>query len=466
MSSLTKSLSKYILFSYHKNHQEVILKVYNYLINENLPVLIDIQDGINKNIYDNMDGMIESISGLICFLSPMYESSKRCQLEIQFAKTEGIPIIACRLLPNWKPSGWLNKIIYNLSIIDLQDLHQKNFHNKIKKLEDKIIWLLDNGKNSPIMSYSSNDMLLIDRSLVLEDSYMESINENLDLNYLKKQPINYRALPSNCRLYLSNLMVCNNEYILINGNNHLHLFDKNLKLIRSNQTIKINETNLRDLIWCSNSNNFIILTRKQIYFLNPITCKLSIIENIKLTNGQEEFISCSCSDDKFFLITCQLNSNTFFFHEFNLPTFRFLRKLIIRDFMGTSLYIQNGFFNKYDIQQIVSIRYFQQRIAIIMEINSHWFIYIFNLYEKFYFLKEIPLDNKSRMIILNSINQWILFKDYLANSFIQINLNQNKEFIDYSKGFIDFGGQIFSAALLGTSNLVFIINNTLVLYKI
>ncbi len=51
MASLSNSSSKYVVFSYHKNHQEFVLKIYYYLKNENLPVWIDIQDGINKDIY-------------------------------------------------------------------------------------------------------------------------------------------------------------------------------------------------------------------------------------------------------------------------------------------------------------------------------------------------------------------------------------------------------------------------------
>lgn len=51
MTSLSNSTSKYIVFSYPKNHQELVLKIYHHLKNENLPVWIDIQDGINNNIY-------------------------------------------------------------------------------------------------------------------------------------------------------------------------------------------------------------------------------------------------------------------------------------------------------------------------------------------------------------------------------------------------------------------------------
>jgi hypothetical protein len=322
--------------------------------------------------------------------------------------------------------------------------------------------------------FSIKYKIFVDRSILLDDSKMFNLVEKGNLTCLKKKPLKYRLLPKNCRFNLSNLMICNNEYILINGNNHLHLFDRNLKLIRSNNDIKIYENDLKDLSWCSYSNSFIILTKKRVYLMNPLTSRLSIIENVKLKEQREEFISCSCSEEKLFLITCQLNSNSFYLEEYNLPTFRFLKKFPILDFIGTSLVIQNGVFNKYNIQQINSIRYYQKKIAIIMQISLEWFIYIFNLNEQPTFLTKIPLVEKSRITILNPINQWIIFKDYLSNSFIQTSMdfqnknetNQHDGFSEYARGFIDFDGKLRSVGLFGTSNLVLLIENALVLYRL
>jgi len=54
-------------------------------------------------------------------MTPMYQSSKQCQHEAQLIKSEGIPIIGIRLLPNWKPSGWLSKFrfFFYFKIINL-----------------------------------------------------------------------------------------------------------------------------------------------------------------------------------------------------------------------------------------------------------------------------------------------------------------------------------------------------------
>lgn len=52
MTSLSNSSSsKYIVFSYNKKHEELVLKIYYYLKKENYPVWINIQDGINNDIY-------------------------------------------------------------------------------------------------------------------------------------------------------------------------------------------------------------------------------------------------------------------------------------------------------------------------------------------------------------------------------------------------------------------------------
>jgi hypothetical protein len=43
--------SKFVVFSYDKNQQGFVLKIYDYLKRENLPVWIDIHDQIDKDIY-------------------------------------------------------------------------------------------------------------------------------------------------------------------------------------------------------------------------------------------------------------------------------------------------------------------------------------------------------------------------------------------------------------------------------
>ncbi|CAF3336156.1 unnamed protein product, partial [Rotaria sp. Silwood2] len=207
---------------------------------------------------------------------------------------ERIPIIACRLLPNWKPSGWLNKVTSDQLTIDLHGINQRNFKDKMNKLREKIISVLENKSNSQISFY---------------------------------------------------------------------------------------------------------------YFVDQ-----SSIESIKLKDHREEFLSCSCSKDKIFIIKCQFNSNTYYLEEYYLSTFRFIRKFQILDLIGigTSIIIQNRFYNQ--------------------------FYYLSNSFIK-------------------------MFID------IEFNLKIN-QYNNYSNGFMDFNGNIRNVALLGTSNLVFLIDNAFIIYQL
>ncbi|CAF3386490.1 unnamed protein product [Rotaria sp. Silwood2] len=78
-------------------------------------------------MYQRLDDIVENIGIFVCFMTPINQVSKECQEQVKFAKTKRIPIIACRLLPDWKSSGWLNKITNNQLLIDLHGINQKKF---------------------------------------------------------------------------------------------------------------------------------------------------------------------------------------------------------------------------------------------------------------------------------------------------------------------------------------------------
>jgi len=61
-----------------------------------------------------VNGIVENISAVICFMTPMYQASKHSQQEVELVKNEGIPLIGVHLLPNWKPSGWLSEFFFEL----------------------------------------------------------------------------------------------------------------------------------------------------------------------------------------------------------------------------------------------------------------------------------------------------------------------------------------------------------------
>ena len=131
MTSMSDSPSKCVAFSYHKHYQALVLKIYHRLKARRLPVWIDCQDGIHGQVYRKyeiamcknrsfstrscFDGffsrkdIVENFNIFVCFITPLYQSCKTFQRQVELAESEGIPIMTCRLLPNWKPSGWLSR---------------------------------------------------------------------------------------------------------------------------------------------------------------------------------------------------------------------------------------------------------------------------------------------------------------------------------------------------------------------
>ncbi|CAM4840723.1 unnamed protein product [Rotaria magnacalcarata] len=62
-------------------------------------------------INHGMGEAVENSSVICCFMTPEYENSKNCQLELKRAQDLGKRIIACMVGDKndrkWKPSGWL-----------------------------------------------------------------------------------------------------------------------------------------------------------------------------------------------------------------------------------------------------------------------------------------------------------------------------------------------------------------------
>lgn len=291
--------------------------------------------------------------------------------------------------------------------------------------------------------------------------------ENLNLNYSKKKAIQYVNLPFE---HCSSLMICNDEYILLHANQTFHLFDKNFKLIRSNKTSKINENDLKDLNWCDDLNSFIILTRKDVYLVNPLTIQLNLIDNFKIKSFREEYISCSYFNERFYLIKYQYDTKFYSLEHYQFPSFRFQNKFSIVNLIKKNFSVQNGFSNEHFIEEILSMKHFQNRLLILMKISFQWFIFVFDLFDQPIYSTRILVDEKYRLIVLNPLNQLILYNESLSNSFLRISISckhdQQLYFEDLSKGFIDFHGKLRSIALCGLTNLILLVDHALLLYKL
>ncbi|CAF3579670.1 unnamed protein product, partial [Rotaria socialis] len=132
---------KRVMLSYNHKSKSIVKLVYNTLLAENIPVWFDEKD-MDDNIYDSMGEAVENASAICCFMTPEYENSTNCQLELKRGQDLGKRIIACMVGDKndrkWKPSGWLGLIIAGLTYINFRDDSDSNIRLRAGELIDRI----------------------------------------------------------------------------------------------------------------------------------------------------------------------------------------------------------------------------------------------------------------------------------------------------------------------------------------
>ena len=104
-------------------------------------------------------------------------------------------------------------------------------------------------------------------------------------------------------------MATNNQYLLIDQYPNLHLFDKELNLVKQ---LSWKYDRIPDMCWSSTLNSFIIITDKDgVFLFNGNTESFEPIQTIE----KKDWLSCTCSENTLFLTTPKHGSDIY---EFNL----------------------------------------------------------------------------------------------------------------------------------------------------
>src|SRR4051812_21812011 len=92
---------------------------------------------------------VENASIVCCFITPDYESSRNCKLELEHAQRRGKRIIACMVSNRkvWKPSpdAWLAFITGSLIAMDFSDTSEESIDKKV----DNLIALIQKQPSDP-----------------------------------------------------------------------------------------------------------------------------------------------------------------------------------------------------------------------------------------------------------------------------------------------------------------------------
>ena len=94
---------------------------------------------INFFMRSLVDG-VENAVLICCFVTPDYEKSENCKLEVEYAQKRGKPLIPCNLgnASTWKPTAWLRSITGGNIWIDFHDVSESNIDSKTRELASRI----------------------------------------------------------------------------------------------------------------------------------------------------------------------------------------------------------------------------------------------------------------------------------------------------------------------------------------
>ena len=101
---------KHAMLSYQWDNQDNVTRVRGLLEQAGVRCWIDIDGGMQSDIYDSMAEGVQGAACVICFMTPAYQDSANCKLELKFAQQSGVPIIPVMVQKNWRASDWLGII--------------------------------------------------------------------------------------------------------------------------------------------------------------------------------------------------------------------------------------------------------------------------------------------------------------------------------------------------------------------
>ena len=102
--------NKHAFLSYQWNVQDKVLRLKNMLNQRGLNCWMDIDGGMQSDIYDSMAEGVQGAACVVCFMTPAYQDSANCKLELKFAQQSGVPVLPVMMAADYTPSGWLGII--------------------------------------------------------------------------------------------------------------------------------------------------------------------------------------------------------------------------------------------------------------------------------------------------------------------------------------------------------------------
>ena len=297
-----------------------------------------------------------------------------------------------------------------------------------------------------------------------------------------------RELPSAVNYSISKLISTNDQFILLCGRNNLHIFNEELKLVRSTNNGLVSSYDLVDMVWCETISRFFVLKKDKAYILDPNIMQLSLIESIRLDKNDKEFTCCTCSTD-YLMIGVRASGDGSCVYQYTLPDIALVTRLLLADLIGldppaetnSSSYWSSSSKIKRDRddRKIVTLRFNHERLGIIIAFKSNEFLYCVDFNQKPHRISNTSLPSRtSRLVSVEKSREWLVIDDQYRSKILQISLDcqlksewaskesSQSSFSTFSTGFVNLKGCVNNAIMFGPSMLLLLLVESLALYKV
>ena len=131
----------HIFISYNWEHQEIVLKIRQFLLDKGFKVWMDVDNMTNNTLEAMASGVEQAKLILICY-SEHYKQSNMCRTEAEYVFRLGKPFIPINLEYRYFPTGWLGIIIGARLYVDFS-LHKHPLDVVFGRLDNELKTLLN-----------------------------------------------------------------------------------------------------------------------------------------------------------------------------------------------------------------------------------------------------------------------------------------------------------------------------------
>jgi hypothetical protein len=115
------STTHHVMLSYQWDAQETVVRVRDALRGRGVPTWIDIDGGMQSDVYDSMAEGVSKSAAVVAFMNQKYQDSSNCKLELKFAASQQIPIVPVVLESGWRASAWLGIVTAGALWVPIHD---------------------------------------------------------------------------------------------------------------------------------------------------------------------------------------------------------------------------------------------------------------------------------------------------------------------------------------------------------